>query len=73
MSFNRLFALVFVAVFINSCMSTSTIIHKDYEYERMIPDNYSIDFVFHLENINEYKKIVTGFGYIILILPRFVH
>jgi len=38
-------------------MSTPVIIHKDYEYDRMIPDNYSINFEFHLENINNSVKV----------------
>jgi len=51
MSFSRLFVLVFAAVFINS------IIHKDYEYEKMILANYRFQFKIHLENFKNSIKV----------------
>jgi len=53
----KLFIFTFVMIFFNGCKSAPEIIHKDYEYEKMVFENHRFTFAIHLGNIKNSKKV----------------
>jgi hypothetical protein len=47
----------FVIIFFNGCKSTPEIIHKNFEYEKIVLDNYRFTFEIHLENFKYPIKV----------------